>query len=467
MNLRSHYAWSIFFMVLLASLILGIGFLKIFEKDNPVYQMRWAQSNWISYPDSSASSYFRIPLDIPTEVDKAVLQLAATDAYQIFLNGTEVAKKSNKSTIVNGVFDVSQLLHPGKNILAVAVNRSSYPAQAGLRFELKVIDTAGQYFDFGSKGGEPVEYRAVNDRETNISWYETTYNDSVWRKALSRDEPTPASFTNFDPALLLSLPKVESRALISVGNWKVTISKTFQIEAGSFQHGWIGVSSDAPFEIFLNGSKIGEFAAEKQHIILHSISSSLKRGTNELSIDFITGGSSAEISGGILLAGNHQLEFYGIDREWQFFGQSSNTSSALNEVKTQFIDHSVLMVDNSNQTELPFIVSTENNPFQLNQLKPWLGVFIYFSGYLLLFLLFIMTPLTIQNIIEQSLWSNLVLILLLMTAWFVAQDIRFDGRLIFSNQNLLILYSVWFLLSFASVFEYWFYHKKEHQGVTG
>ncbi|GAB3447285.1 glycoside hydrolase family 78 protein [Actinophytocola sediminis] len=149
--------------------------------DNP------SGASWIWYPEGDPATsvpagthYFRRTFELPEQqIERAVMVLAADDAFVLYVNGAEAAR--SHSRVFGGRMaievDLTDVLAAGTNTLAVS-GRNRYAGPAGLVAKLRV-DLAG---------GRQVE--ALTDsawrvtRQNEAGWNQPGHDDSRWSGAL-------------------------------------------------------------------------------------------------------------------------------------------------------------------------------------------------------------------------------------------------------------------------------------------
>jgi len=130
-------------------------------------------------PDAPAGkAYFRATLDVPAgeDVQSAVLQASADNAFTLYLNGAEVGKGSNFNSAQH--FDLSRSLAPGKNTIAVVVeNHGGAPNPAGLIASARVKFASGKELKLATGDN----WRGT--REETKGWSDPEFDDSAWQAA--------------------------------------------------------------------------------------------------------------------------------------------------------------------------------------------------------------------------------------------------------------------------------------------
>lgn len=146
-----------------------------------------AGASWIWNPEGDPASsvpagtrYFRRTVELSAQsVERAVMVLAADDAFVLYVNGTEAARSHTR--VFGGRMaievDLADLLTAGSNTLAVSA-RNRYVGPAGLVAKLEVELTDGQRVDVLTDSSWRVS------RQNEPGWNQPGFDDSGWSEAL-------------------------------------------------------------------------------------------------------------------------------------------------------------------------------------------------------------------------------------------------------------------------------------------
>jgi hypothetical protein len=145
--------------------------------------------SWTWYPEADPAQaappgtrYFRKQVTIPAgeKIRKAIFAGTADNSFTLFINGKEAGQSDNSAEgWRNPVeLDVTALLHPGPNQLAIAaVNAGDKPNPAGLIGRLSVE------LESGATMTEGVSKVWKTSNEKGDHWAEADFNDSAWASA--------------------------------------------------------------------------------------------------------------------------------------------------------------------------------------------------------------------------------------------------------------------------------------------
>src|SRR5271154_5227207 len=82
-------------------------------------QLDFGDARWIESPTGSQSGYFRKTLYIPGHVDRAWVEVAASDNYDLYINTLRFEERWLVKARPSNIYEIAAYLHPGKNVLAI------------------------------------------------------------------------------------------------------------------------------------------------------------------------------------------------------------------------------------------------------------------------------------------------------------------------------------------------------------
>jgi hypothetical protein len=448
--------WKSFTLISFMLSVIIFGYLRTVDIDNPRFPIKWNQSAWITTAGESASGYFRSEIDLDTEADRAVIQIAATDNFEFYINGKRVNTENNKSSVAVGIYDISHLLNVGKNVLAVSVQLKTYPSVTGLRYELGIIDQLGKTLNFQSSNKDKAQ-SIIPSGNGDLFWYDIELGVSDWPQTKVWAGPDDVSLIGFDPDMLMTLIKPQPLSLIAPDSWKISVQKDFWFDPQIDRQVWLGFSSDIPFEIVLNNITIGQYPAKANKISLQAIHSRLVSGENTLKVEFLTDGFPANVSGGVILQSPTGNEYVMLDNKWNISGSEradlANSTNPLGSQQVFARQQHVFVTEPSVTNKVLYEVEQTFVPPRLVQKSPWLTFAKYLFVLAFMMLLFRALGLSTAQLLNATVMANLIGILCLLIAWFVAQDIRFDARIIFSENAMDMLLLIWLCMILAALID--------------
>ena len=249
------------FLVAACGLALAFFFtITFFDPPEHLYRLDFGKAQWIESTTPSQTNYFRKTLYISGAVDRAWIQVAATDNFTIYVNDATVGNRIFNSTCVAGIFDLKQLLKPGKNVIAIHALRYSFPGSAQLlvRGFYGIVGSPVQEF-----WSDPLDqsWRASRTPDGILggyTWENPLLDDSFW--PLPQAGPASERFpiieqVPMDPRLLASRP---------VAKW-ITPPEGSQRQA-SFQYHlmlpkdrretWLQIAAPGNYDLVINGRLI-------------------------------------------------------------------------------------------------------------------------------------------------------------------------------------------------------------------
>jgi hypothetical protein len=251
-------------IVLATGVVLGLFFWNTYFAKRPhLYPVEFKEANWIAASDDAPQGYFRKEIYIPGSVRQAWIMVAASDSFTLFLNGRAIDARGYASINVSGMYDIGSLLHPGKNVLGVAVRRLSYPGAARMVAEGAYLDEAGQSHPLLSDASWQVSL--TEQRRGEVPWHAESFDAVSWGSGKEGGRPDRSEIYPLDVSPL-------AVTLRSQGKWirppnalqsQATYSYTLTLPSKT-EEAWIRIASDSPYLFSLNGVALAGEAAESE-----------------------------------------------------------------------------------------------------------------------------------------------------------------------------------------------------------
>lgn len=130
------------------------------------------KGTWIWSETPREDNYFRKVIDVPGEITQAKLAITADNIYTLHINGSQVGADTDWTSL--DVYDITHLVKPGRNVLAVKATDPGADVGA-LLVEGAIVDEHGEVFIFGT------------DRTWRMSgseapgWTTADFDDSAWQ----------------------------------------------------------------------------------------------------------------------------------------------------------------------------------------------------------------------------------------------------------------------------------------------
>ncbi len=244
-------------IVVFCGLVLAFFIGRIYLNPARVYALDFGKAEWIEAANPSPSNYFRKDIYLSGTVDHAWVQVAATDHYTLYVNGRLLDEGSFTCTNPSGLYDLKTLLKRGKNALAIAVNRKSYPgtAQVIVRGFYAIQGSPGQEFYSDST------WRASNTQNGIVgsyAWNATDLEDSFW--AYAKNASAEGRFpviegVSIDPRLLESKPQANWIGPAGGTPFEASFSWNLKVP-GDRRETWLEIAATGDYDVSINGELV-------------------------------------------------------------------------------------------------------------------------------------------------------------------------------------------------------------------
>ena len=215
--------------------------------------------------------YFRRIIEIPLgdSVSDALLFFVSTGTLTVYMNGKSVGRASGIKAAVSA--DITQSLHPGKNVLAVAVTASGGDS-SGLIGDVEMEFAKADPAVFTTDGNWRVSASEVQ------GWNADGFNDSGWAAA--------QVLGNYGMAPWGEVGWAERRVLPAR-----MLRKEFQV-SGEVKRATLYISGIGLSEAYLNGEKVGHDVLvpalsnydKRVFYLTYEVTERLKPGANALGV---------------------------------------------------------------------------------------------------------------------------------------------------------------------------------------
>ena len=171
------------------------------------YQLDFGDAQWIEPPEFAPIAYFRKEVFLSVPPAQAWLEVAATDDYEVIVNGHSVGKGSGLKTRVAGIYDIKKRLKVGTNVIAVSSSRTSYPGSAQLLVRGFIKEPSGRVTSLISDE----HWRVTSHKgivEGSEEWTSPLVDEQLWpnaRRSAINGKAVPIAWVDTNP-LLLQLP---------------------------------------------------------------------------------------------------------------------------------------------------------------------------------------------------------------------------------------------------------------------
>jgi hypothetical protein len=136
-------------LIVVFGLIFGYFIWQSFYGDlTPSCSLNWGPAQWITTPTPSSVGHFRKELFVGNRILYSWIQISATDTYDLMINGELLVTNIFYSSNVSGVYDITNHLRTGKNIIALSVRRLSFPGSSQVIVKGAYTETSGNEIVF-------------------------------------------------------------------------------------------------------------------------------------------------------------------------------------------------------------------------------------------------------------------------------------------------------------------------------
>ena len=247
-----RWSWT---LVLACGLLLGYEVLQTYGMPkHRQYQLDFGRAQWIEPAEASAPvAYFRKEVYLSSLPEQAWLEIAASDNFELTVNGHAVATQGSVKTYETGIYDIKRALKQGTNVIAVSIARTSFPGSAQLLVRGQITEPGGKITDLLSDETWRVSNRTgiVNGF---LEWTSQHVEDQVWptaRRSALNDRHVPLRWTDTNPQLL-QLPRIGYWIMAETAPSQAVFSTTFEADH-SAEEAWIQLASSGDLDLAVNG----------------------------------------------------------------------------------------------------------------------------------------------------------------------------------------------------------------------
>jgi 4-amino-4-deoxy-L-arabinose transferase-like glycosyltransferase len=220
------------------------------------YQLDFGDAQWIEAPEVAPIGYFRKEVFLSVPPAQAWIEVAATDQYDVFVNGRVVGNGSALKTRVAGIYDIKRHLKIGTNVIAVSSSRTSYPDSAQVLVRVFIKEPSGKVTSLISDE----HWRASSHKgivEGSEEWNSPLVDEQVWpnaRRSAINGQAVSIAWVDTNP-LLLQLPTSGSWIMAENAGTEAVFSTSINAEHAR-QETWIQVASSGDVDLLVNGHLI-------------------------------------------------------------------------------------------------------------------------------------------------------------------------------------------------------------------
>ncbi len=443
--------------------VLGGKAYGVYQKQQ--YRPRWERASLISPRAPAAVAYYRYNFALDAAPERAYLQLAAPDYFQLFVNGVDLGEGAYTSVMASGWFDVGARLVAGKNTIAVSVIRKTYPGTPDLIAEGVWQSISGQSGVIATDATWRVSVKEESQGNEATSWTAVEFNDQHWTRAVAQAVLSASVVSPFDfpPDLLWHLPRGESIWLPHLEAQNGTFRRTLDLD-GQVTGAWMGVATAASYTLSVNNIVVETGNPTRGYMDVYDIGPYLRAGRNifELNVSHVERGGWL-IAAGTMVVDGQTLDFSS-DQRWTARLDASPVAGMAPWMpvrvlgKMEPVSMRQQLVVEASVVGLPTIRVVTVTPTaallvrRTEQYGPWIAGALVINVLAAVFfhLLYKMrSGVGLAYALEAYATPQAVGILCLLLAFLCQYDIRFDAD-IWMNADLF--HAVWMIMALWEVF---------------
>lgn len=263
----------------------------------------WGGATWIGYPGGSPVLYLRKRVVLAERPTHAWLTVASIDELSVYVNGRSVGHEEYIGARPSVALDVTRLLVPGANVIAIQAKTSTNlgPAQAIARLSW---ETAGARDSIVSDENFLAESREQRAGVGRLLFSDLDFPDLEWKRASAIEPGEKLRRTLVRPDLPVDVLAHGPR-----GSWiwqddlvapSAGFVRDVTIDAPFVREAWLGVATDGLYFLSVNGASFGPVSGSSGRMGVFNIAEYLKRGHNRIALEVAT----KSVPGRVLVSGH-------------------------------------------------------------------------------------------------------------------------------------------------------------------
>lgn len=273
-------------MILVFSLLMAHVMQRSAAFHQPVPEVPdWGAAQWVGAKGSPSKLFLRATWVLGSSPESVSLMVAATDRFEVHVNGTLVAREDLLGAMPTTRVDLSRMVRPGRNVVAIEVTRLSnrHQTQAAVRLRWQ---EAGRWQELVSDARWRVESRHRVDPGTRGVWLSPDFDDSTWPRAvelgaamggLPQDDTLPSALLEPRPEAIAFW---HGDAGVGVGAFELPL----RLDTSTVSAAWFGLSVDGTYTLAVNGHVLATARGSAKRLDMHDLAPYLRRGDNRIAV---------------------------------------------------------------------------------------------------------------------------------------------------------------------------------------
>lgn len=314
---RRALAWLLLAaFALLMGWVLSVG--QAYHQPRPI-EIDWGQARWLTLQNDQPKLFLRRVFIVGGETRAATISVAAAEQFEVLVNGVQIGREDVIATHPVATFDVTRILRPGRNVIAIEVTRNSKRLGTQAMVRMDWIE-GGRAHRLVSDAQWRAESRLQADAGGNVRWPALGFDDTRWPRALEINpgevdlRPQPDGLS---PALLSPRPDLRWIWHSDPQTGAAAFRRDLHLAAPAIRQAWLGVSVDGTYSLAVNGTALGPFSGTDRRMDVLDIAPYLQRGDNRIEVQVSGGRPPMRLAtlGRVVTADG--LVDFGSDESWQ------------------------------------------------------------------------------------------------------------------------------------------------------
>jgi len=236
--------------------------------------LSWGEAGWVSASNEQPVSYFVGHLVLSHQPSKAILQIAATDSYDVYINGTKIVHKNAPSVNPLWVGAVEKALKPGVNAIGIRVEKKVWGGEPRLLLSLGVEDFNGLKRTLVTNENWKVSNIPVNAFRKTVHWAHPSFDSSVWQRArVLVGESTP----QYGDSLISgidgwgNLDGFRPVWHAHPGQEQAHLSVTTPFLRSELYNAWLMIRCEGNYKVSINGRRTGDYIGDTDQVKLINV----------------------------------------------------------------------------------------------------------------------------------------------------------------------------------------------------